>query len=44
MTKKLEIATKSRKPSQPFARIADVIESVKAGRLVLVVDDEDREH
>ena len=44
MTKKLEIARGSRKVSNPFARIEDAIESVKAGRMVIVVDDEDREN
>ena len=44
MTKNLEIAKGSRKSADPFARIEDAIESVKAGRMVIVVDDEDREN
>jgi 3,4-dihydroxy 2-butanone 4-phosphate synthase / GTP cyclohydrolase II len=44
MTKKLAIARGSRKTSEPFARIEDAIESVRAGRMVIVVDDEDREN
>jgi 3,4-dihydroxy 2-butanone 4-phosphate synthase/GTP cyclohydrolase II len=44
MTKKLEIASGSRKRSDPFAGIEEAIESVRAGRMVIVVDDEDREN
>jgi 3,4-dihydroxy 2-butanone 4-phosphate synthase/GTP cyclohydrolase II len=44
MTKNLEIAKGSRKPADPFARIEDAIESVRAGKMVIVVDDEDREN
>jgi 3,4-dihydroxy 2-butanone 4-phosphate synthase/GTP cyclohydrolase II len=44
MTKKLEIAKGSRKRSDPFASIEAAIESVRAGRMVIVVDDEDREN
>jgi 3,4-dihydroxy 2-butanone 4-phosphate synthase / GTP cyclohydrolase II len=39
--KNLEIATKK---SKPFARIEDAIAAIRAGRLVIVVDDEDREN
>jgi 3,4-dihydroxy 2-butanone 4-phosphate synthase/GTP cyclohydrolase II len=39
--KKLEIARKS---GLPFARIEDAIEAIRAGRMVIVVDDEDREN
>src|SRR5580765_2717587 len=42
--KKLQIAKGNRKPSHPFARIEDAIEAVRAGTLVIVVDDEDREN
>src|SRR5262245_38531257 len=38
--KPLEIA---RRPS-PFSRIEDAIEAIRAGRMVIVVDDEDREN
>jgi len=34
----------ARKPSSPFARIEDAIEAIRAGRMVIVVDDEDREN
>ena len=44
MTKKLEIAKGSRKRTDPFARIEDAIDAVRAGRMVIVVDDEDREN
>jgi 3,4-dihydroxy 2-butanone 4-phosphate synthase/GTP cyclohydrolase II len=44
MTKNLEIAKGSRKRSNPFARIEDAIESVRKGRMVIVVDDADREN
>ena len=44
MTKKLEIARGSRKRTEPFARIEDAVEAVAAGRMVIVVDDEDREN
>ncbi|MEO8257077.1 MAG: bifunctional 3,4-dihydroxy-2-butanone-4-phosphate synthase/GTP cyclohydrolase II [Acidobacteriota bacterium] len=44
MTKKLAIARGSRAGSDPFARIEDALESIKAGRMVIVVDDEDREN
>ena len=41
MKKTLEIA---RKKSSPFAPIDDAIEAIRAGRIVIVVDDEDREN
>jgi 3,4-dihydroxy 2-butanone 4-phosphate synthase / GTP cyclohydrolase II len=44
MTKKLEIAKGARKRTEPFARIEDAIEAIAAGRIVIVVDDEDREN
>jgi 3,4-dihydroxy 2-butanone 4-phosphate synthase/GTP cyclohydrolase II len=43
MTKSLEIAKGARKPGQ-FARIEDAIEAFRAGRMIIVVDDEDREN
>jgi 3,4-dihydroxy 2-butanone 4-phosphate synthase/GTP cyclohydrolase II len=39
--KKLSIA---RKEKTPFARIEDAIESVRAGRMIIIVDDADREN
>ena len=33
-----------RKPSTAFARIEDAIDAIRAGRMVIVVDDEDREN
>jgi 3,4-dihydroxy 2-butanone 4-phosphate synthase / GTP cyclohydrolase II len=44
MTKKLEIARGSRKRTEPFAPIEDAVEAIAAGRMVIVVDDEDREN
>src|SRR6202171_4120127 len=44
MTKKLDIAKGSRKRSEPFARIEEAVEAIAAGRMVIVVDDEDREN
>ena len=40
----MEIAKGARKRSTPFARIEDAVEAVRAGRMVIVVDDEDREN
>src|SRR5438874_8460035 len=40
----IEIAKGARKRTSPFARIEDAIEAVRAGRMVIVVDDEDREN
>src|SRR5580693_2615852 len=44
MTKKLEIARGARKQTGPFARIEEAVEAIAAGRIVIVVDDEDREN
>src|SRR2546426_61564 len=40
----MEIAKGARKRSSPFARIEDAIEAIKAGRIVIVCDDENREN
>jgi len=32
------------RPASPFARIEDAVEAMRAGRMVIVVDDEDREN
>jgi 3,4-dihydroxy 2-butanone 4-phosphate synthase/GTP cyclohydrolase II len=44
MTHKLEIARGSRAPRGPFASIEEALEAIRAGRIVIVVDDEDREN
>jgi 3,4-dihydroxy 2-butanone 4-phosphate synthase/GTP cyclohydrolase II len=43
MTRRMEIAKGARRNS-PFARIEDAVEAIAAGRMVIVVDDEDREN
>lgn len=40
----LKIAKGARKAHSPFARIEEAIEAVSAGRMVIVVDDADREN
>src|SRR5204863_4760093 len=40
----MEIAKGARKRASPFARIEDAIDAVRAGRMVIVIDDEDREN
>ena len=40
----MEIAKGARKRNKPFARIEDAIDAIHAGRMVIVVDDEDREN
>jgi 3,4-dihydroxy 2-butanone 4-phosphate synthase/GTP cyclohydrolase II len=40
----LEIVTGARPRPSPFARIEDAIEALRAGRMIIVVDDEDREN
>jgi 3,4-dihydroxy 2-butanone 4-phosphate synthase / GTP cyclohydrolase II len=40
----MKIAKGARKPATPFARIEDAIAAIRAGRMVIVVDDEDREN
>ena len=44
MTRTLEIAKGARKRSDPFVLIEAAIDAMKAGRMVIVVDDEDREN
>src|SRR5436190_1203254 len=44
MAEKIEIAKGARKRNSPFARIEDAIDAVRAGRMVIVIDDEDREN
>jgi 3,4-dihydroxy 2-butanone 4-phosphate synthase/GTP cyclohydrolase II len=40
----MEIAKGARKKPSPFARIEDAVDAIHAGRMVIVVDDEDREN
>jgi len=40
----MEIAKGARKKPSPFARIEDALEAIRNGRMVIVVDDEDREN
>src|SRR3989441_10578977 len=42
--KTLEIAKGSRKRAGPFSLIEDAIEDIRAGKMVIVVDDADREN
>jgi 3,4-dihydroxy 2-butanone 4-phosphate synthase/GTP cyclohydrolase II len=44
VTRKIEIAKGARKRPSPFARIEDAIDAIREGRMVIVVDDEDREN
>ena len=39
--KRLQIA---KMPNSPFARIEDAVEAFRAGRIIIVVDDADREN
>ena len=38
------MATRSRKKKSPFAPIEDAIQAIRDGRMIIVVDDEDREN
>jgi 3,4-dihydroxy 2-butanone 4-phosphate synthase/GTP cyclohydrolase II len=40
----MQIAKGARRQSGPFSRIEDAVEAIGAGRMVIVVDDEDREN
>src|SRR5262245_25879495 len=42
--KKIEIAKGARRQPGPFARIEDAIDAFREGRMIIVVDDEDREN
>jgi 3,4-dihydroxy 2-butanone 4-phosphate synthase/GTP cyclohydrolase II len=44
MTRKIRLAKGASKRPSPFAPIEDAVEAVRAGRMVIVVDDEDREN
>ena len=43
MPRALKIA-KGREPKSPFARIEDAIDAIRAGKMIIVVDDADREN
>ena len=40
----IKIAKGARKPAGPFASIDDAVAAIRAGRMIIVVDDEDREN
>ena len=40
----LKIAKGRRKPGTPFARVEDAIDAFRAGEIIIVCDDEDREN
>src|SRR5207249_7920106 len=40
----MEIAKGARKKNTPFARIEEAVEAIRTGRMIIVVDDEDREN
>jgi 3,4-dihydroxy 2-butanone 4-phosphate synthase/GTP cyclohydrolase II len=42
--KNIEIAKGARRRTSPFARIEDAVDAFRAGRMIIVVDDEDREN
>ena len=44
MTAPLKIAKGRRKAGSPFARIEDAIDAFRAGEMIIVCDDEDREN
>ncbi|MGE0444464.1 MAG: 3,4-dihydroxy-2-butanone-4-phosphate synthase, partial [Vicinamibacterales bacterium] len=44
MTKKTTTTARRAAPKTPFAPIEDAIAAIKAGRMIVVVDDEDREN
>jgi 3,4-dihydroxy 2-butanone 4-phosphate synthase / GTP cyclohydrolase II len=44
MKRKLEIAKGTQRRKGPFAPIEDAIDAIREGRMVIVVDDEDREN
>ena len=43
MTKKLKLAKPARTPA-PFAPVEDAVAAIRAGKMIIVVDDEDREN
>jgi 3,4-dihydroxy 2-butanone 4-phosphate synthase/GTP cyclohydrolase II len=43
-SRRIQIAKGAKKPSGPFALIEDAVAAIKAGRIVIVCDDENREN
>ncbi|MEO7191400.1 MAG: bifunctional 3,4-dihydroxy-2-butanone-4-phosphate synthase/GTP cyclohydrolase II [Vicinamibacterales bacterium] len=44
MTKKLTLASPRRRSKTPFASVEDALAAIRAGKMIIVVDDEDREN
>src|SRR4051812_28763876 len=44
MKRQMEIAKGARKRPGPFAPIEDAVAAIRAGEMIIVVDDEDREN
>src|SRR3989440_12677529 len=44
MKRRIEIAKGARKKASPFAGIDEAVDAIRAGQMVIVVDDEDREN
>jgi len=44
MRQHIQIVQEADKRSGPFARIEDAIAAIRSGKMVIVVDDEDREN
>src|SRR5216117_2286373 len=44
MRQQIEIAKGARKKGSPYARIEDAVAAIRAGKMIIVVDDEDREN
>jgi len=44
MKRHIKIAKGARKTASPFARIEDAVAAIRAGKMVIVVDDQDREN
>jgi 3,4-dihydroxy 2-butanone 4-phosphate synthase/GTP cyclohydrolase II len=44
LKRRIEIAKGAQKDRSPFARIEDAVDAIRAGRMVIVVDDADREN
>ena len=42
--KRMHIAKGASRKSSPFARIEDALDAIRAGKMIIVVDDEDREN
>src|SRR3989441_5323540 len=44
MKRRIEIAKGARKKASPFAGIDEAVDAIRAGQMIIVVDDEDREN